>query len=447
MMYTKLSITGGLAAALSAACTPAAAHNDTICLLEQQFSRVDTYLLDNRPQQVDLGDLDQDGYTDALILYPDANAFEIHRGMPDNSFQLLQHVPMPDEPVYQLIHDLNDDSYPDLLIAEKNTGMLSIFINNQDGTFAVGPQLDIGPDTRSMTKSDLNSDGLLDLIIAQYPFANSLDQRVIVLMGQPSLQFATPVTLLSDIPVHDTTVADFNNDLIDDIAVLEGVNPFPPNQGRVYLGNGDGTFQSPLSINHPHSSMQTLAADLNNDGNMDLVSMSRLNIRTYFFLGQGDGTFAAPIGILAGFNQTRILACDLDQDGDTDILSADIGSDNAQARSVSLLYNNDHNNNFNRRLMPNISSSAWIASADLNKDGQEDFVITDAFSNTLQVVMSQCGVCPADLNGDGELNAFDVSLLLNPAPGADIFLDYNLDGTTNYYDISAFINDFNDGCD
>ncbi len=51
--------------------------------------------------------------------------------------------------------------------------------------------------------------------------------------------------------------------------------------------------------------------------------------------------------------------------------------------------------------------------------------------------------CPADLNGDGVLNFFDVSQFLGEfAAGGD----YNGDGVTNFFDVSAFLGDFNAGC-
>jgi hypothetical protein len=53
-------------------------------------------------------------------------------------------------------------------------------------------------------------------------------------------------------------------------------------------------------------------------------------------------------------------------------------------------------------------------------------------------------VCnPADLNGDGELNFFDVSLFLTDFSAGG---DYNGDGSTNFFDVSAFLTDFNAGC-
>jgi hypothetical protein len=51
--------------------------------------------------------------------------------------------------------------------------------------------------------------------------------------------------------------------------------------------------------------------------------------------------------------------------------------------------------------------------------------------------------CPADLNGDGVLNFFDVSLFLQDFNAGG---DYNGDGATNFFDVSAFLQDYNAGC-
>ena len=53
------------------------------------------------------------------------------------------------------------------------------------------------------------------------------------------------------------------------------------------------------------------------------------------------------------------------------------------------------------------------------------------------------GGCPADLNGDGVLNFFDVSLFIQDYNAGG---DYNGDGSTNFFDVSAFIQDYNAGC-
>jgi hypothetical protein len=68
------------------------------------------------------------------------------------------------------------------------------------------------------------------------------------------------------------------------------------------------------------------------------------------------------------------------------------------------------------------------------------------FLNDIDAVGPPSGefcVCPADLNGDGTLNFFDVSAFIQlMASGGD----YNGDGMSNFFDVSDYIQDFSAGC-
>src|SRR5262249_18327088 len=90
----------------------------------------------------------------------------------------------------------------------------------------------------------------------------------------------------------------------------------------VYLGKGDGTFQPRISTTVPHGYLLDGAAlDLNQDGLVDLVLIDgggALDV----FTGNGDGTFRPPLrydapGIL------RAILADLNDDGLIDILAGD----------------------------------------------------------------------------------------------------------------------------
>ena len=54
--------------------------------------------------------------------------------------------------------------------------------------------------------------------------------------------------------------------------------------------------------------------------------------------------------------------------------------------------------------------------------------------------------CPADLNADGSLNFFDVSLFLRLFAAGDPAADFNADGSFNFFDVSAFLRAFDAGC-
>jgi hypothetical protein len=97
---------------------------------------------------------------------------------------------------------------------------------------------------------------------------------------------STGLTAPSAVPTQGPTLsvlsADFNRDGKPDLAAgdASGVN--------VFLGNGDGTFRAAGYVPVPNGATSPLmAADLNLDGNLDLIVSGAI------FFGNGDGTFQA----------------------------------------------------------------------------------------------------------------------------------------------------------
>lgn len=54
--------------------------------------------------------------------------------------------------------------------------------------------------------------------------------------------------------------------------------------------------------------------------------------------------------------------------------------------------------------------------------------------------------CPADLNGDGQLDFFDISSFLVAYSEMDPIADFVADGSFDFFDISAFLNLYSAGC-
>ncbi|MFG0246394.1 MAG: GC-type dockerin domain-anchored protein [Phycisphaerales bacterium JB052] len=89
-----------------------------------------------------------------------------------------------------------------------------------------------------------------------------------------------------------------------------------------------------------------------------------------------------------------------------------------------------------------------IGVASVSPDGST--FIADYFDHrTSQIgclILRLPSVCRADLNGDGELNFFDVSQFLSLYGDGDLRVDFDDDGTLNFFDISAFLGSFSQGC-
>lgn len=66
--------------------------------------------------------------------------------------------------------------------------------------------------------------------------------------------------------------------------------------------------------------------------------------------------------------------------------------------------------------------------------------------NSYAVYAPPASNCPVDLNNDGNLNFFDISMFVTFFQGQNPVADWNNDGLYNFFDFSAFLAEFNAGC-
>jgi uncharacterized protein (TIGR03437 family) len=111
--------------------------------------------------------------------------------------------------------------------------------------------------------------------------------------ARAQISFSTPsVSATQKAPIWMVT-ADFNGDGKPDLAVANGGTQ----SVTVSLGNGDGTFRTPV----PYSTGSTCAVnylaagDFNNDGKQDLLALCLVGNQTIVLPGKGDGTFGPAI--------------------------------------------------------------------------------------------------------------------------------------------------------
>ena len=89
---------------------------------------------------------------------------------------------------------------------------------------------------------------------------------------------------------------------------------------RILLGNGDGTFATPVVSAVGDSASSVAIGDLDNDGVMDLAVAGYNSVS--ILKGHGDGTFAVHITYHMGICPTAIAIGDLDGDGRIDVVQA-----------------------------------------------------------------------------------------------------------------------------
>jgi len=161
--------------------------------------------------------------------------------------------------------DFNGDGKLDLALAGTPTdkggaGGVWVALGNGDGTFQTPTRYSTPNNSTAIFAADLNGDGKLDLVT----------DGICTLFGNGDGTFTAGPCTNTDVSGNNMAVGDFNGDGKLDVAILSFSSSSTVN---VYLGNGDGTFASPLSYMVPGSAYRVglTTGDFNNDGRLDFV--------------------------------------------------------------------------------------------------------------------------------------------------------------------------------
>ena len=342
------------------------------------------------------------------------------------------------DPQAPVIADLNGDGNPDLVIpnqcqTESNcAGQVSVQLGNGDGTFQPAALYNSNAlEAEAVAIADVNADGKLDLVIANQ-CANSVcnNGNVAILLGngdgtfQPAVNYA-----VQGFPVA-IAIADINLDGKPDV-VVTGDN----NSVELLLGNGNATFQSPIEISTGQFGESLAIADVNFDGNPDILVANNGNGSANsgsltVLLGNGNGTFQSPVLYNTNAIYTDALAvADLNHDGKLDLIVASV-YDNTSTYGVvgTLLGNGDGTFQpvVNVTTPTPMGGLRSIAIADFNGDRKPDLAIgagnilllgkgNGTFQKPLTLGAGGPGIASADFNLDGrpDLAVGGVTILLN----------------------------------
>jgi hypothetical protein len=266
-------------------------------------------------------DFNGDGKLDLALLSDVLSAIVIQLGNGDGTYQ--------EPPVYTgtgtaprglVAADFNGDGKLDVVVGSLDDNTGSIFLGNGDGTFQAAKTFAAGQaGTFWVAAGDFNRDGKLDLALA---IQNS---GVSILLGNGDGTFQAPTNYIPQFSgvctVNGMALGDFNGDGKLDIAYLCNTSGNQP-QLFVMLGNGDGTFQftSSVPLQAPFS-QYVLAADFNGDRKLDLATVGGAGSGSdlTILLGNGDGTFQAPVTYGAQDLFGEVVAGDFNADGKLDI--------------------------------------------------------------------------------------------------------------------------------
>jgi hypothetical protein len=373
------------------------------------------------------GDFNRDGELD--VLFPGTNAsaeqeLVVFPGNGTGGFGAPIVTPITglDRVQIEAAGDLNGDGIPDAVITGTDPiqGIAEIGVMLADGTGKFkAPVFTRSTLTGLMVLGDFTGDGKVDLaVLGGYSL-------VTVFPGKGDGTLGSAVTSTFEEVAACTTTGDFNKD--GKLDLITG--------NDLLLGNGDGTFQNPRSID---VGCDIAVADFNKDGIPDIVAGGTVYpYQTRIFLGDGTGKFTnvgAYLGYHSGYASGRGLTI-ARFNGDTNF---DIAVSNTLYNDVTILLGNgDGTFTVGKSFVVSILG---LLSGDFSGDGKIDLAVQaqSGFSlllgtgngtfNALPTQEGQLGTAIrlADFDGDGKVDAVE---FIGPSKSGSAVLLGNGDGS------------------
>jgi FG-GAP-like repeat len=309
--------------------------------------------------------------------------------------------------------DFSGDKLSDVVTVIHNTGSptgtyLAVLLQvaGQSLAIPVLTPVSFGPNDLILV-ADVNKDGKDDVVLVH---SNSID----VLISAGDGTFVAPLSLATGIgsPVA-ASFWDVNHDKALDVVVVDGSS----HQAAFLLGNGQGSFAGPQMKSFPGQVSIGVLADVDLDGNLDLVTNNTL------YPGDGQGGFLTGISFQSSDGQNAgavssnsVAVGDLNGDGFLDVVTA-----NGNSNTVSVFRNQGG------RTLVQVGSSLWsgnnpvaLAIADVNWDGKADLIVSNAAESDFSVFLGK---------GDGTFLAPTAQNAIGGAPSArPVLADVNGDG-------------------
>ena len=323
--------------------------------------------------------------------------------------------------------DFNKDGDLDVATGSTGPSAINIYLGDGKGGFSSPTSLSAGTSISSVTSGDLNRDGKLDLVVADF-----LGTSVLVYLGSGNGLFSSPLTFAAGGQVTDVALADYNSDGILDVAAVK----LSSSTIAFFTGTGTGALNAFTTVSlgaGTTGGRKIRAADLNRDGEMDLVIGSRTNSvgGVTVLTGNGAGAFtAASFGMGLTIGDGMEIG-DLNLDGKLDVVASE---SSGSSFPLAILLGNGNGGFGSPTLITRPERARDIAIGDVNYDGKPDIVLDNSLSQPIGILLG---------SGNGTTYT-DSTLNTSQLVGAVAIADANHDGKPDlvYYGLTSSVSGF-----
>lgn len=365
----------------------------------------------NGPSSVAIGDITGDGFGEILTADDSVTIVRINSSDRDfgDPFTVLSHGA-------PFVHDLNNDGDNDLL-GLSQVGV-AVHLNEGDDPFDFpGVLQPLGFDVNgSIAVGDLDLDGLTDFVVAQRQ-----SDTLYVYHNDGGLTFSQTADYAAGAYPGDARIADFDGDGWPDVFLRNS------DQNLILLNAGDGTLGSSISLGVGVGAYPQVA-DLDNDGDPDIVSTNFFGGMIWVALNDGAGNLASAPDVASGDYPTYPHVADINQDGMLDIVYCAQGDD-----AIGICQGNGDGTFQPRTLMVFDAFPHQLHVGDLNGDDAPDLVYKRLYDD--YVLLN---------NGDGTFQTetlLTIPFTLSGAQLADVDQDGDLDLVGGEAAIEVALND------
>ena len=317
-------------------------------------------------QSVFAADVNSDGHMDILSASQDDSEIRWYEnnGSEDFSPHVVTELANGASSVYAT--DVDGDGDMDILSASYIGNKIKWYENDGSEAFTEHTISSSAIGAESVYASDMDGDGDMDVLSASY-----LGNEVSWYENDGSEGF-TEYVVSTDNTDGVTSVYAVDMDKDGDMDVVYSGSSTSSDSKRVYWCENDGSQNfTAIYIKYQTGASSAFATDVNSDGNMDVVFSSRISASNGIYWCENDGsqsfaTITVPSLVNLPFS---VYAADVNSDGNMDILSASKADD-----KVSCFINNGSEVFTQNAITTSADGARSVYAADVDGDGDLDIL-------------------------------------------------------------------------